>query len=112
MQITEDKITLVRPDDWHLHLRDEQALTHVVADTAKQVKRAIIMPNLVPPVTTTAQATAYRQRIMTALANTEAAKADSRLLDFNPLMTLYLTDNTPIEEIIKAKESSLVYAVK
>ena len=112
MQITEDKITLVRPDDWHLHLRDGHALAHVVADTAKQVKRAIIMPNLVPPVTTTEQAQAYRQRIMAALASTDAAKADASLLGFNPLITLYLTDNTPAEEIIKAKESSLVYAVK
>ena len=112
MQITEDKITLVRPDDWHLHLRDEQALAYVVADSARQVKRAIIMPNLVPPVTTTAQAQAYHQRIVTALQNTDAAKADDSLLGFEPLMTLYLTDNTSAEEIIRAKESSLVYAVK
>lgn len=112
MQITEDKITLVCPDDWHLHLRDGEALAHVVADSAKQVKRAIIMPNLVPPVTTTEQAINYHQRIMTALADTEAAKADASLVEFDPLMTLYLTDNTPVEEIIKAKESSLVYAVK
>lgn len=112
MQISEDKITLVRPDDWHLHLRDGEALAHVVADTAKQVKRAVIMPNLVPPVTTTAQAQAYHQRIMEALASSAEARADPALLGFEPLMTLYLTDNTPAEEIIKAKESSLVYAVK
>lgn len=112
MQITEDKITLIRPDDWHLHLRDGEALAHVVADTAKQVKRAVIMPNLVPPVTTTEQAQAYRQRIMDALACSAAAKADPSLMGFDPLMTLYLTDNTLSEEIIKAKDSSLVYAVK
>lgn len=112
MQITEDKITLIRPDDWHLHLRDGEALAHVVADTAKQVKRAVVMPNLVPPVTTTEQAQAYRQRILDALAASEAAQADPSRLGFEPLMTLYLTDNTPSEEIIKAKNSSLVYAVK
>ncbi|MDO5668030.1 MAG: dihydroorotase [Alcaligenaceae bacterium] len=112
MQITEDKITLVRPDDWHLHLRDGEALAHVVADTAKQVKRAVIMPNLVPPVTTTEQAQAYRQRIIDALTASAAAQRDQALLGFEPLMTLYLTDNTPSEEIIKAKDSGLVYAVK
>lgn len=112
MQITEDKITLIRPDDWHLHLRDGEALAHVVADTAKQVKRAIVMPNLVPPVSKTEQAQAYRQRIMDALAASTAAKEDPSLLNFDPLMTLYLTDNTLPEEIIKAKESSVVYAVK
>lgn len=112
MQITEDKITLIRPDDWHLHLRDGEALAHVVADTAKQVKRAIVMPNLVPPVSKTEQAQAYRQRIMDALAASTAVKEDPSLLNFDPLMTLYLTDNTLPEEIIKAKESSVVYAVK
>ena len=112
MQITEDKITLIQPDDWHLHLRDGEALSHVVADTAKQVKRAIIMPNLVPPVSTTEQALAYRQRILDALKGSAAAKADSSLLGFEPLMTLYLTDNTSPEEIIKAKASEVVHAVK
>jgi dihydroorotase len=112
MQITEDKITLIQPDDWHLHLRDGEALSHVVADTAKQVKRAIIMPNLVPPVSTTEQALAYRQRILDALKGSVAAKADSSLLGFEPLMTLYLTDNTSPEEIIKAKASEVVHAVK
>lgn len=112
MQITEDKITLIQPDDWHLHLRDGEALSHVVADTAKQVKRAIIMPNLVPPVSTTEQALAYRQRILDALKGSAAAKADSSLLGFEPLMTLYLTDNTSAEEIIKAKASEVVHAVK
>ena len=112
MQITEDKITLVQPDDWHLHLRDGEALAHVVADTAKQVKRAIIMPNLSQPVTTTEQAKAYHQRIMAALNATDAAKIDASLLAFEPLMTLYLTDNTSAAEIIKAKESSLIHGVK
>lgn len=112
MQIRDDSIALVRPDDWHLHLRDGDALGHVVADTARQVKRAIIMPNLVPPVTTTAQAEAYHGRIKTALAAAEAAQQDASLLDFEPLMTLYLTDNTAPEEIVKAHESGLVYGVK
>lgn len=112
MQISEDNITLIRPDDWHLHLRDGEALAHVVADTAKQIKRAVIMPNLVPPVTTTAQAQAYHQRIMQALADSPEAQADPSLLGFEPLMTLYLTDNTAAEEIVRAKASDLVYAVK
>jgi dihydroorotase len=112
MQITEDKITLVRPDDWHLHLRDGEALAHVVADTARQVKRAIIMPNLVPPVVATEQAQAYHQRIVAALQAAADAQSDDSLKTFEPLMTLYLTDNTPAEEIVKAKESGLVHAVK
>src|SRR5699024_379120 len=98
--------------DWHLHLRDEQALAYGVADSARQDKRAIIMPNLVRPVTTTAQDQACHQHIETAMQNPDAAKADDSLLGFEPLMTLYLTDKTSAEEIIRAKESSLVYAVK
>jgi len=97
------KITITRPDDWHLHLRDGAALQAVVADTAKQFGRAIVMPNLRPPVTTTALATAYRERIMQALP------AGS---NFTPLMVLYLTDKTTAAEIHKAKESGIVHGVK
>lgn len=96
-------ITLTRPDDWHLHLRDDEALNAVVAATARQMGRAIIMPNLKPPVTSTEQALAYRQRILAALPAGSS---------FEPLMTLYLTDNTPAEEIERAKASGLVQAVK
>lgn len=98
-----NKITITRPDDWHLHLRDGAALKAVLPDTAKQFARAIVMPNLRPPVTTTALAMAYRERIMQALP----AGAS-----FEPLMTLYLTDNTSADEIIKAKESGLVHGIK
>ena len=97
------EITLVRPDDWHLHLRDGEALSAVVGASAAQFARAIVMPNLRPPVTTLAQALAYRERILAALP------AGS---DFTPLMTLYLTDNTPPAEIRAAWESGLVQAVK
>ncbi|ARP96451.1 dihydroorotase [Bordetella genomosp. 13] len=100
-------LTLVRPDDWHLHLRDGAALEAVVADTARQFARAIVMPNLRPPVTTTAQALEYRARIDGALRKAGIA-ADA----FTPLMTLYLTDNTTAEEIVRAHESGQVYAVK
>ncbi|MBR2514508.1 MAG: dihydroorotase [Halomonas sp.] len=98
-----DAITLTRPDDWHLHLRDDEALNAVVGHTAAQMGRAIIMPNLKPPVTTTEQAIAYRERILAALPS------GSR---FEPLMTLYLTDTTPVSEIEKAVESGVVKAVK
>jgi dihydroorotase len=97
------KITLTRPDDWHLHLRDGAALASVLPHTARQFARAIVMPNLKPPVTTTAQALAYRERICAALPQG---------MRFEPLMTLYLTDNTPAEEIVRAKESGMVHAVK
>jgi dihydroorotase len=97
------RLTLRRPDDWHLHLRDGAAMHAVVGHTAAQFGRAIIMPNLRPPVTTTEAALAYRQRILRALP------ADT---NFDPLMTLYLTDNTPAAEIHKAKASGLVHAVK
>ena len=96
-------LTLTRPDDWHLHLRDEALMRSVLPDTARQFARAIAMPNLRPPVTTTAQAQEYRQRILAALP------AGS---NFQPLMTLYLTDNTQAEEIRKAKQSGVVHAVK
>lgn len=96
-------ITITRPDDWHLHLRDGGALKAVLPDTARQFARAIVMPNLRPPVTTTALAIEYRERILNALpvgAN------------FEPLMTLYLTDNTTAEEIERAKASGIVHGVK
>ena len=101
------QLTITRPDDWHLHLRDGAALEAVVADTARQFARAIIMPNLKPPVTTTEQAIAYHGRILQALA-----KAGGNADAFTPLMTLYLTDNTSGEEIFRAHESGQVYAVK
>jgi len=96
-------LTITRPDDWHLHLRDGGALKAVLPDTARQFARAIVMPNLRPPVTTTALAIEYRERILNALpvgAN------------FEPLMTLYLTDNTTAEEIERAKASGIVHGVK
>ena len=98
-----DKITITRPDDWHLHLRDGDALKAVLPDTANRFGRAIVMPNLRPPVTTTALAAEYRQRILDALP----AGAN-----FEPLMTLYLTDNTSAAEITRAKASGFVHGVK
>ena len=97
------ELTLTRPDDWHLHVRDGAALASVLPHTASQFGRAIIMPNLQPPVTTMAQVLAYRKRILAALP------VDA---DFSPLMTLYLTDNTTADDIIEAHASQLVYAVK
>lgn len=93
------EITLTRPDDWHLHVRDGEALRTVVPHTAAQFGRAIIMPNLKPPVTTAAQALAYRQRILAAVPAGVA---------FEPLMTLYLTDNLPPDEIKRAKDAGVV----
>ncbi|EJL91822.1 dihydroorotase, homodimeric type [Herbaspirillum sp. CF444] len=98
-----DVVTITRPDDWHLHLRDGATLASVLPHTAHQFARAIIMPNLKPPVTTTEQAGAYRGRILAALPAG---------VQFEPLMVLYLTDNTPPEEIRKAKASGFVKAVK
>jgi len=100
-------LTLTRPDDWHLHLRDGAALQAVVADSAHQFQRAIVMPNLRPPVTTTELALAYRDRIIDALS-THGLSAET----FQPLMTLYLTDNTSAEEIRRAHASGGVFAVK
>jgi dihydroorotase len=97
------ELTIGRPDDWHLHVRDGDALGTVVPHTARQFGRAIIMPNLKPPVTTTAQALAYRQRVLAAVPEG---------VDFTPLMTLYLTDNTARGEIAAAKASGHIYAVK
>ena len=96
-------LKLTRPDDWHLHLRDEALMQSVLPDTARQFARAIIMPNLRPPVTTTAQAAAYRERIVAAIPTD---------MSFEPLMTLYLTDNTSAEEIRRAKQSGFVHGVK
>jgi len=97
------EIKITRPDDWHLHLRDDAFLRSVLPDTAREFARAIVMPNLRPPVTTTAQAQTYRERILAALP------AGS---NFEPLMTLYLTDNTSAEEIRTAKASGMIHAVK
>ncbi|MDT8382892.1 MAG: dihydroorotase [Gammaproteobacteria bacterium] len=97
------QLTLTRPDDWHLHVRDGDAMASVIGHTARQFARAIIMPNLRPPVTTTERAVAYRQRIIAALPEGS---------DFQPLMTLYLTDSTSPGEISRAKNSGVVYAVK
>lgn len=97
------QITITRPDDWHLHLRDGEALASVLPHTARQFARAIVMPNLRPPVTTVAAAAAYRARILAALPPGTA---------FTPLMTLYLTDNTPVDEIRRAADSAFVHAVK
>ena len=97
------ELTLTRPDDWLLHLRDGEALASVLPHTARQFGRAIVMPNLKPPVTTVEQAAAYRQRILSVVPAG---------LSFEPLMTLYLTDNTPASEIAKAAASGFVKAVK
>jgi dihydroorotase len=97
------QLTLTRPDDWHLHLRDDALMASVLPDTARQFARAIVMPNLRPPVTTTAQAIAYRERIHKALPAG---------MKFEPLMTLYLTDITSADEIKRAKASGVVHAVK
>ena len=96
-------LTLARPDDMHLHLRDGAQMKHVLQDSARQFARAIIMPNLKPPVATTTQALAYRDRILKSLPGGS---------DFQPLMTLYLTEKTSPAEIIQAKQSGHVYAVK
>lgn len=96
-------LTLRRPDDWHVHLRDGEHLAAALPFTARQFARAIVMPNLKPPVTTVAAAAAYRARILAALP---------RDLSFQPLMTLYLTDTTSPEEIRKAKASGFVFGAK
>jgi len=98
-----DRLTITRPDDWHLHLRDGQAMASVLEDTARRFGRAIVMPNLKPPVRTTQQALNYRDRILSELPEGST---------FDPLMTLYLTDDTPPEEIGRAKLSGHVHGVK
>lgn len=98
-----DRITLIRPDDWHLHVRDGAALQHTVPATARVMKRAIIMPNLQPPVMNAEQALAYRERILAAAPEGSG---------FDPLMVLYLTDNTTPDMIAEAAKTGLVKAVK
>jgi len=97
------RITITRPDDWHLHLRDGNHMRAILPDVAARFSRAIVMPNLKPPVTTTQMALAYRERIVSALPDGA---------QFEPLMTLYLTDTTTGEEILRAKASGIVHAVK
>ena len=101
--MTAASLTLTRPDDWHLHLRDDDSLAAVLPDTARQFARAIVMPNLKPPVTTTELARAYRSRIRAAVPAG---------MNFEPLMTLYLTEATSPDEIGRAKQSGIVHAVK
>ena len=98
-----EEISLTQPDDWHLHLRDDKQLTDVIDFTASQCRRAIVMPNLSPPVTNVTLAGAYRQRILDAL---------SPSLPFEPLMTLYLTDNTSQQDVIDAAACDFVHAFK
>jgi dihydroorotase len=97
-----DTLTITRPDDWHIHFRDGAAMQSVLPDTARVFGRAIAMPNLRPPVVNVADAAAYRERLLAAAAGTS----------FEPLMTLYLTDNTTPETIRRARESGFVHAVK
>jgi len=103
-----DTITLIRPDDWHLHLRDGAHMASVLPHTARQFARAIVMPNLKPPVTTAADAGAYRDRILAALPEGMRGAANR----FEPLMTLYLTDNTDPDEIRRAQDTGFIHAVK
>jgi dihydroorotase len=98
-----DRLTLPRPDDWHLHLRDGAMLRAVLPETARHFARAIVMPNLVPPVVTLADAAAYRDRILAALPDG---------MTFQPLMTLYLTEDTDPAEVARARASGVVLAVK
>jgi dihydroorotase len=98
-----NELTITRPDDWHLHLRDGEAMAAVLPDTARRFARAIVMPNLKLPVTTVDEAARYRDRILAALPAG---------MKFEPLMSLYLTDNTPAEEIVRARQSGFVHAVK
>ena len=97
--MTAPTLTLTRPDDWHLHLRDGAAMAAVLPATARQFARAIVMPNLRPPLSTAAAALAYRERIVAALPPGS---------DFTPLRTLYLTDHLPPEEIGRAKAAGVV----
>lgn len=103
IQNMESRLILTRPDDWHVHLRDEETMRVVLPDTAQRFARAIVMPNLNPPVRTVEDARAYRERILAALPAS---------VNFEPLMTLYLTDNMLPEEIIRAKMCGFIHAVK
>ncbi len=98
-----NRLTIIKPDDWHLHLRDSPYLESVVSDSARQFARAIVMPNLSPPVKTCKDALAYRKRILSALPSDH---------QFQPLMTLYLTDNSDIEDIKNASKSDYIFAAK
>src|SRR5678809_1150019 len=98
-----DRLTLRQPDDFHVHLRDGPGMARVLADTARQFARALVMPNLKPPLRTTHQALDYRERILGELPDGS---------EFEPLMSLYLTDDTPPEEIARAKLSGRVHGVK
>ena len=98
-----NRLTIIKPDDWHLHLRDSPYLESVVGDSARQFARAIVMPNLSPPVKTCKDALAYRKRILSALPSDH---------QFQPLMTLYLTDNFDIEDIKNASQSDYIFAAK
>ena len=98
-----NRLTFIKPDDWHLHLRDAPYLGAVVGDTARQFGRAIVMPNLKPPIINCAQAESYRQRILSSLPTGS---------QFQPLMTLYLTDNTKAEDIVRASASANIFAAK
>ena len=96
-------LTIIRPDDWHLHLRDGDILIDVVKHSAKQFARAIVMPNLDPPITTTEMAINYKERILLNIP---------KKIKFSPLMTLFLTEKTSIEEIKKALNSKIIYGIK
>jgi dihydroorotase len=98
-----NKLTIITPEDWHKHLRDSHFKEAVVSDTARQVGSAIIMPNLAPPVRSCADAMAYRQRILAALPVNSS---------FDPLMTLYLTDNTDVADIETAGKSEFIHGAK
>jgi dihydroorotase len=98
-----NRLTIIKPDDWHLHLRDSPYLESVVGDSARQFARAIVMPNLSPPVTTCKDALAYRKRILSALPANHP---------FQPLMTLYLTDNSKVEDIKQASTCEYMFAAK
>lgn len=112
-------LRLTRPDDWHVHLRDGPQLAATVPATARNFGRAIVMPNLTPPVTTVAAAAGYRERILAALQSESSAGTDPRdrrspadRQPFEPLMTLYLTDATSADEVARAKQSGFVHAIK
>ncbi len=103
-----DSLTIIQPDDWHLHLRDGVAMTAVVGASARHFRRAIVMPNLKPPITTVAMAHAYRQRILDAVGAGGSGNEPS----FEPLMTLYLTEATPVAEMEAAKSSGIIHGIK
>ncbi|CAM5179834.1 Dihydroorotase OS=Castellaniella defragrans (strain DSM / CCUG 39792 / 65Phen) OX=1437824 GN=pyrC PE=3 SV=1 [Castellaniella denitrificans] len=107
-----ERIRLARPDDWHLHLRDGAVLRDVVMDSARQFGRAIVMPNLKPPVLTTEDARAYRERVLDALRRACERAGGGEAPSFEPLMTLYLTDRTSPDEIRRARDSGFVHGVK